>query len=366
MNLNKYKNLIFFGELPPISRNGISYNNLRFLKEIKIYFKEIIYLKDLPHKSLISYFKTSIKLLFFFYKNLSQKNSINYFTLSQGNIGIVKSFILSLISIISNNKYIVHLHRGDLIYNCKNSHFKFLIARYILNKCFLILCISKIQKVEILSFFNLNRNKAIFIPNFLSKSLLLKSTSIQKNIENNHLSNFINIVYVGPLLKSKGIDKLLKILFKDKVRDNLINNYSLSIYGRNVDKNILARYEKEIFKNELKYYGEVTHKKVLYNIKKSNLLILPSLSEGMPYVVLESILLGTPVICTDVGYIKEIIGEKYPLFIDIRNKSSVIDKINYFYLNKIEIFNIIYKIREDIIKNYSKNNLKKIFDYINK
>lgn len=365
MDLSKYKNLIFFGELPPTSKNGISYNNLRLLKEIKIYFKKIILIKDLPHKDLISYYKISIKLLYFFCKNLSFRNSINYFVLSQGNIGIFKSLILSLICIASNNKYIVHLHRGDLIDNCKTSYIKHFIASFILKKCFLVLCISKIQRNETVYYFKIDNNKVIFVPNFLGDLSLIESQSSKDIKSYINLSKEINIIYVGPLIKSKGIDKLLEILFKDKKSVEIMFKYNLSIFGKNVDPNILLRYEKEIKKNDIKYYGEVSHKKLLYNLEKSDLLILPSLSEGMPYVVLESILLNTPVICTKVGYIKEVIGENYPLFFNIKNKSSIINKINYFHKNKLEIYNIIYKIRKDIIHYYDENYFRKLIKYIN-
>ena len=76
---------------------------------------------------------------------------------------------------------------------------------------------------------------------------------------------------------------------------------------------------------KIKVLGEKRHKLVLNEISKSDIFILPSLSEGMPYVILEAIILNVPVICTKVGYISEILGENYPFYINLDDP----DTINY-------------------------------------
>ena len=57
-------------------------------------------------------------------------------------------------------------------------------------------------------------------------------------------------------------------------------------------------------------------------------MILPSLTEGLPFVLLEAAILDTLVLTTDVGYIKELYGNSYPFFIAPYSSSSIANKLN--------------------------------------
>ena len=56
------------------------------------------------------------------------------------------------------------------------------------------------------------------------------------------------------------------------------------------------------------FLGQVQHDAVPGWIASANLLVLPSLREGCPNVVLESLASGTPVIASSVGAIPDIVG----------------------------------------------------------
>ena len=56
----------------------------------------------------------------------------------------------------------------------------------------------------------------------------------------------------------------------------------------------------------MEFKGRINDKRELASIyKNSDAFILPSLSEGLPTVILEAIYFGLPVISTDIGGIKE-------------------------------------------------------------
>ena len=93
MEIKKNKKLLFFGELPKISMNGIAINNLKLLAYMKIKFNETFYVQDLPHKNISSYLKTFIRLFYSLYLISKEKNLTVYFTLSHGNIGIFKTIV---------------------------------------------------------------------------------------------------------------------------------------------------------------------------------------------------------------------------------------------------------------------------------
>ena len=317
------KNLIFFGELPPISRNGISYNNLRFLKKLKIYFLSLDCIRDLPHKSFLTKFLVCGKLFYLNYLLIKRKKKLVYFTLSQGTFGILKSLLVVFITKVNNTPYMIHLHRGDLIIQCKKSNLRRLLNLYILSNSSIILFISKNQEKETINYFRIRKNKCFFYPNlplFDINNYYLHSS------ENKSRSNYkkLNLIYVGPVVQSKGIDILLEQLFKNR-SNRLDFQINLSILGKNLNPSLINKYIEMRGNIKIKVLGEKRHKLVLNEISKSDIFILPSLSEGMPYVILEAIILNVPVICTKVGYISEILGENYPFYINLDDP----DTINY-------------------------------------
>ena len=57
----------------------------------------------------------------------------------------------------------------------------------------------------------------------------------------------------------------------------------------------------------LKLFGSMDKGQVLENVKKSQILLLPSYTEGFPNVVIEAMAMGCAVIATDVGAIPEML-----------------------------------------------------------
>lgn len=131
----------------------------------------------------------------------------------------------------------------------------------------------------------------------------------------------LTMLYAGRLIKLKNIDSLLYAL-KD-VKDAVGANILLKIIGDGPQEDRLV---KIVF--ELGLEKQVTIKKalsqdaLLWEIKKSWLVILPSLSEVTPNLVLESCAAGTPVIVTrENGLAKSISG--YLMNFDPKNKKEL-------------------------------------------
>lgn len=82
-----------------------------------------------------------------------------------------------------------------------------------------------------------------------------------------------------------------------KVRDDI----TFIIIGRGV--NIEGR------SSHIRYLGEIPHHELPLYYRSADLFLFPSWLDGCPNVVLESLASGTPVICTDTGGTKELVGE---------------------------------------------------------
>ena len=100
------------------------------------------------------------------------------------------------------------------------------------------------------------------------------------------------IVYVGRLIKDKGVQDLLR-----------------AVKGLDVQTVIVGegKYKKELRKLGGRFVGEKHTAGVRDMLAQADLFVNPSYGEGLPTTVLEAGAMGLPVIATDVGGTKEII-----------------------------------------------------------
>jgi glycosyltransferase involved in cell wall biosynthesis len=133
------------------------------------------------------------------------------------------------------------------------------------------------------------------------------------------------VIYVGSLRKSKGII-LLAETFRILLEHGL--DLHLTVVGDGPAEEEFREHCRRIkIKNYVTLTGSLNHKEAIVRMSKSNILVLPSESEGVPRVVLESQDVGTPVVATAVGGIPDVIeNEKNGMLTD-RTAESIAENI---------------------------------------
>ena len=119
------------------------------------------------------------------------------------------------------------------------------------------------------------------------------------NVRNSLLVPYKNrngILYVGRLHKHKGVKYLIKAMEG--------TDEKLLIVGKGPEQNHLAQMSRGL---DVVFLGELSHKSVFRYMEETKLLILPSIYEGLPNVILEAMSVGTPVISTKTGGIPDIL-----------------------------------------------------------
>ena len=134
------------------------------------------------------------------------------------------------------------------------------------------------------------------------------------------------IGFFGTLSESKGVDKLCEALIR--IRDYLEEKDVEVVIGGDGP---LYNYIKEMIdKNDLhdriNVVGWVQHEKIPDYLNEIKLLILPSISEGLPNIILEAMACRTPVLATPVGAIPDIIKDGKTGFILEKNTPEYISK----------------------------------------
>jgi glycosyltransferase involved in cell wall biosynthesis len=101
--------------------------------------------------------------------------------------------------------------------------------------------------------------------------------------ERNESTLLKEVVYIGGLIKRKQVHQILKLARR-------YNDLRFNIIGDGSERNKL---EKESSDNVI-FYGLLNHKEMNNILKNSQLMILPSKSEGFPKVILEAASAGIP------------------------------------------------------------------------
>lgn len=176
-------------------------------------------------------------------------------------------------------------------------------------------------------------NEVTVIPNGIDIKKLHK---LQKDFINKESSRVFDIevpldvqsfCYLGRLTKQKGISVLIEalcILRKEGICPHLF------ILG---DGELRTHIEELI---ETKGLGDQVHligfkEKAVQYLPIFDGLILPSLWEGMPNVILEAMASRVPVISTDVGGVREILGEEsIKLISKVNDPKDLVEKIKTF------------------------------------
>ncbi len=101
------------------------------------------------------------------------------------------------------------------------------------------------------------------------------------------------IIYAGRLSKEKGSEILLEIC------NNLNDNMDILIIGEGPEQGKFQKIQSE--KKNVHYLGFQNHEKTISLIKDSDILIQPSLSEGISTTLLEAMACKTCIVTSNVG-----------------------------------------------------------------
>ena len=143
------------------------------------------------------------------------------------------------------------------------------------------------------------------------------------------------IIFVGRLSREKGIDNLISISKK------LSNDIHLIILGTGPEEQKIIDLVKN-YKN-IHFFGYQKKEETISLIRGSDILIQPSLNEGISSTILEAMACKTIVITTNVGGNKELIINEETGFLLSINSDLFIEKINYIFTHQ--------EISEKIINN---------------
>lgn len=202
---------------------------------------------------------------------------------------------------------------------------------------------------KVLEIFEANGIKGLRV---INNPVLVKNSKQRKKLN--------NIIYIGKLSKGKGVDLLVDSLPYVFTK---LPKVKLQIIGSGHLEDLLKEKSKTSYiDNKIRFKGQMSHNSVLEKIGESSLVIVPSIwPEPLPRTILESILLKTPVVATNVGGNKEIIKNNIYGLICKPQKQELAETIVQAYNQKEKFIKNITKDVKMLRKRFSSDVLRSYY-----
>jgi len=157
------------------------------------------------------------------------------------------------------------------------------------------------------------------------------------------------VLSVGRLAKLKGFDFLVKAAADPKLK-----KVDFKIIGDGPEKENLKKLISSLKIKNFELVGALNHEETKEFMSRCSIFCLPSLSEGLPLVILEAMACGKPIVSTGVGGIVEAVENKKNGFVvNTKNSEELCRNIHNLIKNK------------NLRKKMGKISLKKILSEFN-
>jgi len=176
---------------------------------------------------------------------------------------------------------------------------------------------------------NVSREKIDVIPNAISPEDYKRDIDVDFVIDKYKLRNKKIILYVGSIIKRKGLNFLIDAISQIGERKN---NLKLLVVGDGkYRKDCESLVNKYNLQEQIAFLGRIPKTDLTALFRISDVFVLPSLVEGVPTVILEAMLFNKPVIAFDIPEIHEYFKDSVYLvpIKDTRKMAETIENVLY-------------------------------------
>ena len=250
-----------------------------------------------------------------YYKNLMRRikpDVVFSYTIKPNLYGGMAAAALSISYIVNITGMGTVFEKGGVIKNIVMTLYRFALRKA---KCIFV------QNRRILDFFKENHLQA-------DRLRLIPGSGVNTNIfevlpypDNRE----INMLFVGRLMKDKGIDEYLEAAEVIRDKYNMINFHICGFCEAEYETKLNTLVES----NAVVYHGNVSDVREIF--KTSHCIIHPSYHEGMSNVLLEASASGRPCLCSNIPGCKEIVDDGVTgFYFDPKSSKSIIEAVEKF------------------------------------
>lgn len=289
----------------------------------------------------------SIRILVaLFWKMLICQPDVVHYTSSAASALYKDLVAIWIVKSLFRRKFIIHWHFGRIpqIFEEKGNEYKRFVT--VCNNVDISISIDE------RSFNTLKHNgfNVINVPNPIPFTLQDEAKKLSDfDIHKNRIPG--TILYVGHILKNKGVYELVKACSECEMVNQLV------LIGPFFDEctkdDLIDIASKRDGGNWLELAGEKKREEVWDYYKRCSVFCLPSYSEGFPYVIMEAMAFGCPIVATNVGAIPEMLNDGCGVIIDAKNTYSLKEAISILLTEENYALDIGLKAHKKVLSKYT-------------
>lgn len=226
-------------------------------------------------------------------KKLLDAHSINVIHMTtSGSLSVIRDLILSRVAKQYKVPVVYHIHFGRIPEIQKKDSLEWKVIQAVLKNVERVIAIDK-KTYDVL--YSIYGQKICYVPNPIDVEDMPEREKHPEKV----------IMYLGWVIKEKGIEELLEAWEKvyrthDDWKLRIIGPYDEGYY-----EYLTGKYDT----NGVEFLGEQPHATAMQMLNKASIFVLPSHTEGCPYVIMEAMALGKAIIGTNVGNIPEMLSD---------------------------------------------------------
>lgn len=150
-------------------------------------------------------------------------------------------------------------------------------------------------------------SKVILVPNFVDEKMLSDSITVHERIQ--------EVVFVGHVQKTKGAEEILEA----------------ASHLPQIHFNMIGPVQDEIAKKDrpinVEYIGNLPSQEVREHLKRADVFVFPSYTEGFSNALVEAMGMGLPVVTTDVGANHDMIEENGGIIVPVGDGMAIVSAL---------------------------------------
>jgi glycosyltransferase involved in cell wall biosynthesis len=145
-----------------------------------------------------------------------------------------------------------------------------------------------------------------------------------------HNGMVCRMAFMGRLIRAKGMFEAMEAVRLLRA-EKQFQNIELWIAGSGPAKDEIENWIRvNAMESSIKLVGTVNGNEKIDFLRGADIFVFPTFhNEGLPYVILESLAAGTPVIATKVGGIPDVVVNRvHGILIDAKNPQKIVDAVH--------------------------------------
>jgi len=316
-----------------IVNNNVTYNYIHFE----------LGRKDDEKRNLVWFFKMIATVFKWMTVICTKKIKLVHFNIALSNASILRDIPLILFAKLAGKKMVIHIHGGAYLANEKATGF----IGFILKKTFSgntpVIVLSPAEAKKIVADYNIKNVKVL--PNCVD----LKDAQTFKRVFDNKAA--LKLLFIGRISTLKGLETIYKAL--ELVKEKNIA-FQFFMAGTGADEAAYLSKFSVLLGSNFKFEGIVSGASKTALLQNSDIFLLPSLFEGLPMSLLESMSYGVVPIVTNVGSMKFVVkNNDTGILIDKDPVQETVAAIERFSEDAVALQQMSGNARTFIFENYN-------------